>query len=191
MMLLIGNGGKSSQSGPVEHPMTSVRHNGPMRAAWEESVTPIAPPTSANPRVSTLLYAAVVTGGWSGLLCSLVYWIGRAAGVPFVVVTRSVDPIAQVPWFAPLLAPVAFAILGALLAALVRGRAHARKIVLWLGTLLALGSAVGPLTQPDEVIWSTRIWLLVMHAITWFLVVPQIARIVSDSEPGASVERAD
>jgi hypothetical protein len=162
-----------------------------MLATWVDSVTPIPPPRSANPRVRDLMYAAMVTGVWAGLLCLALYWICRAAGVPFLVVTRSVDPLAQVPWYAPLLVPIAFALIGALASALVRGRAHARKIVLWVGTLLALGSAVGPLTQPDEVIWSTRIWLLVMHVVTWFLVVPQLARIVGDSEPGMSVDRTD
>jgi len=162
-----------------------------MLAPWVDSVTPIPPPPSASPRTRDLLYAALVTGLWSGIACSVIYWICRAAGVPFDVVTRSVDPIAQVPWYAPLLAPLAFAGVGAVACALVRGRQHARKIVLWVGTLFALGSAIGPLTQPDEVIWSTRIWLLVMHVITWFLVVPQLARIVGDSEPGMSVDRVD
>ena len=160
-----------------------------MLAAWEASVTPIGPPRIANPTLRQLLYAALVTGVWSGLLCSILYWICRAGGVPFDVVVRGTDPLAPVPWFAPLLIPVAFAVLGALAASLVRGRAHAERIVLWVGTLIALGSAVGPLTQPDTVIWSTRIWLLLMHLVTWFLVVPQLARIVGDSEPGRSVDR--
>lgn len=159
--------------------------------AWQASVTPIGPPRIANPTLRNLLYAALVTGLWSGLLCSIIYWIGRAAGVPFAVALRSADPLAQVPWFAPLLIPLAFAVLGSLAASLVRGRAHAQRIVLWVGTLIALGSAVGPLTQPDSVIWSTRIWLLLMHAVTWFLVVPQLARIVGDSEPGRSVDRSE
>jgi len=182
--------GNLRKAGWIVLPVTDrsrIRQNVPMSAPWVDSVTPIPPPRTANPRIRDLLYAALVTGIWSGLICSILYWICRAAGVPFLVVTRSVDPLAQVPWYAPLFVPVAFAGLGALACALVRGRAHARKIVLWFGTLLALGSGVGPLTQPDEVIWSTRIWLLVMHVITWFLVVPQLARIVGDSEPGMSV----
>jgi len=76
-----------------------------------------------------------------------------------------------------------------LLASLVRGRRGARRIVFWLGTLLALGTTVVPLTQPDSVGWMTRSLLIVMHVITWFLVVPQIARIVGDSEPGQHVDR--
>jgi hypothetical protein len=30
-----------------------------------------------------------------------------------------------------------------------------------------------------------------MHVITWALVVPQIARIIGDSEPGAHVDRSE
>jgi hypothetical protein len=38
--------------------------------------------------------------------------------------------------------------------------------------------------------WSTRIWLTIPHIITWFLVVPQVARIIGDTEPGLHEERA-
>jgi hypothetical protein len=43
--------------------------------------------------------------------------------------------------------------------------------------------------QPSSVLWSTRIWLLVMHVIAWFLIVPQLARVAGDSEPTASEVR--
>jgi glutathione-regulated potassium-efflux system ancillary protein KefC/glutathione-regulated potassium-efflux system protein KefB len=56
-------------------------------------------------------------------------------------------------------------------------------------TLVALGTTIVPLTQPDSVGWMTRSLLIVMHVITWFLVVPQIARIIGDSEPGQHVDR--
>ncbi len=36
---------------------------------------------------------------------------------------------------------------------------------------------------------STLIWFGVFHVITWILVVPQIARIIGDSEPGMHDER--
>ncbi|MFZ8980144.1 MAG: hypothetical protein ACO21P_12000, partial [Candidatus Nanopelagicales bacterium] len=76
------------------------------------------------------------------------------------------------------------AVVGALLAAIMLGRRHARRIVFWAGTGIAVLTCAIPLVQPDDVLWSTRIWLLIPHVITWFLVVPQIARIVGDSEPG-------
>lgn len=92
----------------------------------------------------------------------------------------------QIAWFAPLLVPVLAAVVGALLSVLVLGRNHAKRIVFWTGSLIALVSLAGPVMQPDEVLWSTRILLLCMHVIAWFLIVPQLARIVGDSEPQAS-----
>lgn len=157
---------------------------GAVNEPWAGSVTPVAPPVTAVPRLPTLLYAAAVTGIWSGLLSLAVYGIGRLIGVPFAVVLPGATEAAPIPWFAPLLVPIAAAFAAALLAGLVLGWRHARRIVFWGGTGIALISCLGPLLQPAEVGWATRVWLLVPHAITWFLVVPQIARIVGDSEPG-------
>lgn len=164
---------------------------GAMSSPWLESMTPVGPPTAANPTLRQLLYAAVVTGGWSGLLCLLVYAIASVLHVDFVLMTPSGDVEVRVPWYSFLLVPLAFAVIGALLGSLTRGWRYAGRIVYWLGTLVALGTTVVPLTQPADVAWSTRIILVVMHVVTWFLVVPQIARIVGDSEPGAHVDRVE
>ena len=107
-----------------------------MHSPWLASVTPVAPPASANPTTRFLLYAGVVTGSWSGLLSLAVYGIGRATGVPFTVVTDA-----------------------------------------------------GPVLRSVDI--PTGVLLALMHVITWVLVVPQLARIVTDSEPGMSVERGD
>jgi len=156
---------------------------------WLRSVTPIAPPAAENPTWRFLVYAAIVTGVWSGLLSLVVFAIGRSCGVPFIASQGQGDTVGQISWLAPLLMPVVAAIIGALLSALALGRKHAKHIVFWAGSLIALVSMAGPVLQPDEVLWSTRILLLCMHAITWFLVVPQLARIVGDSEPQASEVR--
>lgn len=162
-----------------------------MSAPWLESKTPVGPPRAASPTVRQLLYAAVVTGAWSGLLSLLVYAIARLTGMDFVV-TRGGDAVPEpVRWIAVLLVPLAAAIVFALLASLVRGWRGAGRITLWGGTLLALASLWIPLDQPATVGWATRIVLALMHVITWFLVVPQIARIVGDSEPDMSVDRDD
>ena len=96
----------------------------------------------------------------------------------------------EVPWVVVLVLPLAFAVGGALLASLVRGWRHARRLVFWAGTLVALGSLLAP-APARGVDWPTRILLVLMHVITWFLVVPQIARIIGDSEPGQHDDRSE
>ncbi len=137
------------------------------------------------------MYAAVVTGVWSGLICLVIYLVAVVLGVDFYLRAPSGDTEVHFPWPVFLLVPLAFAVIGALLASLVRGWRSAGRIVFWVGTLVALGTTVVPFTQPQNVPWSTRILLVVMHVITWFLVVPQIARIIGDSEPGMSVDRSE
>lgn len=156
-------------------------------SSWARSATPVGPPVSAVPRVGDLLYAGVVTGAWSGLLSLLVYGIGRLLGVPFQTRAPFSADESLVPWFVVLLVPLIAGVGGALLSTLALGRRHARRIVFWAGTAIALLTLASPLSQPSDVLWSSRIWLLLPHVITWFLVVPQIARIVGDSEPGAFV----
>jgi hypothetical protein len=160
-----------------------------MSTPWSESMTPFGPPSAANPTIRQLMYAAVVTGTWSGLICLVIYLFAVVLGVDFYLRAPSGDAEVHFVWVVFVLVPLAFAVLGALLASLIRGWRSAGRIVFWLGTLIALGTTVVPLTQPQIVPWSTRILLVVMHVVTWFLVVPQIARIIGDSEPGMSVER--
>lgn len=160
-----------------------------MTGFWTTSVTPIAPPKSANPTLRFLLYAGALTGGWAGLLSLLVYGIGRLLGVPFEVPSVLGGALTVVPWLLVLLAPVFAAVVGALLSRVMLGRRGARRVVYWGGTLIALLSLSRLLMQPVDVLWSTRIWLSIPYVITWLLVVPQLARIVGDSEPGSSVER--
>ena len=157
------------------------------RGEWVDSVTPVAPPTSANPGVRTMAYAALVTGIWSGLLSLVVFGLALLLRVPMDVET--VAGVQPVPWFAVLLIPVVAAEIGAIASLLLRGRTAAGRIVFWAGTLVAVLSLVPLVMQPSDVLISTRIWLGLMHVITWILVVPQIARIIGDSEPGRHEER--
>ena len=150
-------------------------------------MTPVAPPTSANPGARTLAYAALATGVWSGILCLIVYALALLLGVPMEAQTPA--GVQTVPWFAVLLLPIAAAEVGALAALVTRGWSGAGRIVFWAGTLLAAASLIPLFLQPEQVLLSTRIWLGVMHVITWVLVVPQIARIIGDSEPGMHEER--
>jgi len=156
-------------------------------AGWADSMTPIPPPSSARPGVRTMAYAALVTGGWSAIVCLVLYGFARLIGVPMQVETAG--SLQVVPWFAVLLLPLVAAEIGAIAALVVRGRKRAGRLVFWVGTIVAIASFVPLFFQPTDVLWSTRIWLIVLHVITWFLVVPQIARIIGDSEPGRHEER--
>jgi Family of unknown function (DUF6069) len=160
-----------------------------MSSPWLESKTPVGPPSSANPTIRQLLYAAAVTGGWAGVISLLIYLVGRLFGMTFTVGTGPGNEPQQVPFYVVLLLPLVFAVGFALLASLARGWRHAGRIVFWVGTIGALASLVAPLYQPESVGWFARIVLALMHVITWLLVVPQIARIVGDSEPGKFVVR--
>lgn len=155
-----------------------------MVAPWVGSVTPVAPPPDSVPHTRDMVYAGVVTGVWSGILSLAVYGLGRALGVPFETFRPGSATLEVVPWVMPLVVPIVAAVLGALVAGLALGRAHAQRIVFWAGTIIAVLSLASPLVQPADVLWSTRIWLAIPHVITWLLVVPQIARIAGDSEPG-------
>ncbi len=159
-----------------------------MSSPWLESKTPVGPPRSAYPTVRQLLYAAAVTGGWSGLVCLVVYLVGRLFGMTFEISLAGTD-LLQVSWLVVLLVPLASAVVFALLGSLIRGWRHAGRIAFWAGTLVALASLAIPLDQPGDVGWFTRIVLASMHVVTWLLVVPQVARIVGDSEPGQMVDR--
>ena len=146
-------------------------------------MTPVAPPPSAVPRLRNLLYTGSVTGSWAAVICLVVYGIGRAAGVPFEVALPNATTLTVVPWYLVLVEPLVAGVVFALLSALLLGRRHVRRVVYWCGTALAVLSLAGPLLQPDSVLWSTRIWLVVLHAITWLFVVPQVARVAGDSDP--------
>jgi len=157
------------------------------RADWAESVTPVVPPSSARPGVRTMAYAALVTGGWSGLVCLVLFGIARLFGVPMQVEIAGATQ--TVSWFAVLLLPLLAAEVGAIAALIVRGVPQAGRIVFWGGTALAIASLAPLVVQPESVPLSTLVWLTILHVVTWLLVVPQIARIIGDTEPGKHAER--
>ncbi len=163
----------------------STAPTSPDAREWVTSKTPIAPPTALDPKPRFLSYAALVTGVSSGLLSLIVFAIARLFGVPMDVVLEGTT--IHVYWFAILLVPVAAAQIGAMASLLLRGVSHAQRIVFWLGTLIAIVSIATPFITATSV--STAIVLAIMHGITWGLVVPQIARIIGDTEPHARIDR--
>lgn len=156
---------------------------------WAGSKTPVGPPASADPTLGQFVYAAAVTGGWSGICCVVIYAIAGWAGVDFTGTAGFGAVPRPASWLVVLLTPLAAAMAFALVSSLLRGRRGAWAISFWGGTAVFVASLVSPLAQPGGVPWTTRLVLTSMHFVTWFLVVPQIARIAGDSEPGRSVER--
>lgn len=154
-------------------------------AVWVGTKTPIAPAISMDPGPKFLAYAGLVTGVWSSILSLVVYGFARLIGVPMEVDTDRLPTM--VPWIAIVVVPLAAAEVGAMASLLARGLPHARNIVFWVGTLIAILSLAFPIMRSESI--STGIWLSIPHVITWFLVVPQIARIIGDTEPGARIER--
>ena len=192
----------SPRIGPDVVRQTPVRHNVPMArpdstpevapqpgvalGPWSASVTPVPPLRSAEPTLRFLLYSGFFTGACAGVLCLIVLGVGRAFGVHLIEPQGVPAWVQAFPWLVVVLVPIACGLVGALGTAVVRGWAHARAWVWIVGTGLAVLSLGGPLA---ESMWSARLMLASMHVITWFLVVPQLARIAGDSEPRASVER--
>lgn len=123
----------------------------------------------------------------------IIFAICRLVGVPFLLAVgggpgASANPSLNLAWFEVLLVPLAVALVGALGSWFLLGRRYAQRMVFWVGTAIAVASLAGPINQPASVPWTARVALILMHVVTWFLVVPQLARIVGDSEPGASVD---
>jgi len=124
---------------------------------WLTSKTPIAPPSSLDPKPRFLSYAALVTGVWSGLISLVVFAIARLFGVPMDVVLEGTT--IHVFWFAVLLVPVAAAQIGAMASLLLRGISHAQRIVFWIGTVIAVVSIATLLSRqrwfPPRLFWRS------------------------------------
>ncbi len=113
------------------------------------------------------------------------YGFARLIGVPMIVETDRIPTV--ITWLAIAVVPLAAAEAGAMASLLARGLRHAGRIVFWSGTVIAVGSLAVPIMSAEQI--STAIWLCIPHVITWFLVVPQIARIIGDTEPSARINR--
>ncbi len=148
-----------------------------------DSVTPIPPPIEAAPRLSDVLRAGATTGVTSSLVCWLLYGIASLFGTDFDVRKGTGETLAHVSWYEVLIVPFAAAMVFSGIAAALRGRRNCRATTLLIGYSLGAVSLLAPLLQPSEATWPSRIWLATFHVITIVLVVPQIARVVGDSDP--------
>jgi predicted secreted protein len=172
----------SSPAEPTGAPAGTLPPHDPA-AANEDSCTPVAPPMWSAPGLSNLLTAGLITGITAALVSVIFYGIGSLFGTDFDVVPMGSDDPQHVQWWATIAAPIAAALLFALLCGLLLGRRHNRRIALVVGYVVGLASLAVPLIQPDEVTWPTRIWLALMHLVTMLIVVPNVARMLGDSDP--------
>lgn len=162
-------------------------------AANADSVTPIPPPLSSVPTTRAVLRAGWVTGITAAIVCTLLRAIATLFGTNFEVMRPggSATALQQVPWLLTFALPLAAGLIGSAVAAIFLGVKHNQRWVFWLGTLVMLISLGSPLVQPDSVTWPTRIWLTIMHLATWGIVVPQVARVVGDSDPRVTAAHRD
>ncbi len=156
-------------------------------AANEDSVTRVAPPMHSVPTTRNVFMAGWVTGLTAAIVCVILRLVATLFGTDFLVQQPSfgaeAGQLEEVPWAATFVLPLIAGLAGAAVAAVFLGVKGCRHWVFWLGTLALVVSLASPLTQPDEVAWGTRVWLAAMHVITWAIVVPQVARVVGDSDP--------
>lgn len=155
-------------------------------ASNSDSVTPIPPPIEAAPRLSDVLRAGLTTGVTASLVCWLFYGIGSLFGTDFDVRQPPSSDLVHVAWYQVLLTPLVAALVFAAIAAILRGRRNCRRTTLIVGYLLAAVSLLPVVLQPGDVTWPTKIWLALFHIVTTLIVVPQVARVVGDSDPAVT-----
>jgi hypothetical protein len=190
--------GVTTSSGPVRqyvHMVTPedesrsqrfrVPEGADLKAANADSVTLIPPPRSAIPTTRNMLRAGLVTGVTAAIVCSMAAFVGWIFRVDFLVSPSFTadNDLVPLPWISVALVPLIAGLVGSLAAAALLGVRRARKLVLVFGTLIAILSLAAPLLQPNTVTWPTKLWLVLMHIEAWLIIVPQVARVVGDSDP--------
>jgi hypothetical protein len=167
---------------PVDRPQLPAGAD--RNAGNADSVTPVAPPASAIPTTRNVFVAGWVTGLTAAIVCTIMRAIATLFGTDFLVEQPFAEGgLVSVPWAATFVMPLIAGIGGAAVAAVFLGIKGCQRWVFWLGTLALAVSLTSPLLQPEGVTWPTKVWLSLMHVVTWFLVVPQVARVVGDSDP--------
>jgi hypothetical protein len=120
-----------------------------------------ATPTS----ISRLFIVALGAGVVAAVVNLIVYFIGAAAGAPFLVIMTPGTPPMALPAIAFVFACIIPALVGAGLYALL-GRFTRRGTAIFIGIAVAFAllSLLSPLTMPVEL--STRLLLALGHLIT-------------------------
>jgi len=161
-----------------------VRHDRTVAHDSTASVTPATPSPEARwlvPTYPAVLHCAWVVGVHAALVNAVLFIAAWILRVDFTV--TSAGSVLKVNLLMVIGATLLAAVAGGAVGGLLLGRRNGGRLFLALGTVVAVLSLAGPLVQPDTTSWPTRIVLLAMHVITWFVVVPQLARFIGDADP--------
>jgi len=148
------------------------------------SVTPATPSPEARwlvPTYLSVLHSAWVVGVFAAVINAVLFILAWILRVDFTVTTGG--SVVKVNLLMVIAATLVGALAAGAVGGLFLGRRNGGRLFLALGTAWAVLSMVGPLVQPETTSWPTRIVLLAMHVITWFVVVPQVARFIGDADP--------
>lgn len=127
--------------------------------------------------------AGWVTGLTAGIVCLLLRIVAGLFGTEFLVAEPGDRRNLAVGWMSAFAVPLVAGLLAAVLGAIFLGVSNCRRWVFWIGTAALLVTVASPWVWALEATWPTRVWLAVMQVLTWVLVVPQVARVVGDSDP--------
>ncbi|MCB0919990.1 MAG: hypothetical protein KDC39_15630 [Actinobacteria bacterium] len=166
----------------------SRQHN---KALNRDSVTPMAPPRSAIPSTRHVMYAATVTGITSSIVCLVLRFLAWIFRVDFHVILPGDIDLDTSSWALVIILPFAAAMISGLVTALFLGVPGCRGWILLLGTAGLLVCLVYPFLQPEATTWPTRVFVILMELVTYVLVIPQLARVVGDSDPRITVYYRD
>jgi predicted membrane channel-forming protein YqfA (hemolysin III family) len=134
-----------------------------------------------TPSFGRIVIAGLVGGVLGGALSLALWLIAGAIGMPTGVNVQG-QGIVDLAWF-QFIGLSTFAGAGAgVLAALLRKKENGLRIFVFVAIVVLVISMAGPLAQPGEVAWSTRIVLMVTHIVVYITVVKSIQREMSPAD---------
>lgn len=133
--------------------------------------------TNATPSLVSYLQTGAIAGVIAAIINVIVYFIGRAVGVPFDIIGQPGTPIMPLPVFAIVMFSVVPGIGAAVLAWLLnRYTARGNTIFVGIAVVFLLLSLIPDITMPDPVTMGTRIGLIIMHFVAGGVITYMLSR---------------
>jgi hypothetical protein len=127
------------------------------------------------PTFGRILIAGLVGGVIGGALSLALWLIAGAIGMPTGVNVQG-QGVVDLAWF-QFVGLSTFAGVGAgVLAGFLRNKANGFRTFNIVAIVVLVLSMLGPIAQPEEVAWSTRIVLMITHVLVYITVVKSIQR---------------